>query len=64
FNSRIRRNIKLAEAPGFGQSVLDYAPESHGAVDYQAMANEVLDMEAVTTSPAGSEPGLQLARAA
>ena len=66
FNSRIRRNIKLAEAPGFGQSVLDYAPDSHGAIDYQAMANEVLDMEALaaTTTPANAAPQPQLARAA
>jgi chromosome partitioning protein len=45
FKTRIRRNIKLAEAPGFGQSVLDYAPGSAGAVDYIEMAQEVLAME-------------------
>ena len=28
FNSRIRRNIKLAESPSFGQSIFDYAPKS------------------------------------
>jgi chromosome partitioning protein len=44
FKTRIRRNIKLAEAPGFGQSVLDYAPGSAGAVDYIEMAQEVLAM--------------------
>src|SRR5687767_3036179 len=28
FETRIRRNIRLAEAPSFGQSILDYAPQS------------------------------------
>lgn len=46
FESRIRRNIKLAEAPGFGQSIFDYAPDSAGAQDYGALAEEVLRLEA------------------
>jgi len=41
FETRIRRNVRLAEAPSFGQSIFDYAPESHGAADYQALALEV-----------------------
>jgi chromosome partitioning protein len=41
FNARIRRNIRLAEAPSFGQSIFDYAPDSHGAEDYAALALEV-----------------------
>jgi len=42
FQTRIRRNIRLAEAPSFGQSILEYASSSHGAEDYRALANEVL----------------------
>jgi chromosome partitioning protein len=42
FNTRIRRNIKLAECPSFGQSVFGYAPTCHGANDYLALAQEVL----------------------
>ena len=42
FDTRIRRNIRLAEAPSFGQSIFQYAPRSHGAVDYQDLAHEVL----------------------
>ncbi len=42
FDSRIRRNIKLAEAPSFGQSIFDYAPTSAGAQDYQALVEEIL----------------------
>ncbi|MFQ5505455.1 MAG: ParA family protein [Planctomycetota bacterium] len=41
--SRIRRNVKLAEAPGFGMSVLGYAPGSPGAEDYLALTVEVED---------------------
>ncbi|MEM9416477.1 MAG: AAA family ATPase [Planctomycetota bacterium] len=37
----IRRNIKLAEAPSFGQSVLTYAPDSNGAKDYAKLARSV-----------------------
>ncbi|HUN82525.1 MAG TPA: AAA family ATPase [Phycisphaerae bacterium] len=41
FATRIRRNVKLAEAPSFGQSIFDYAPKSNGAEDYLALADEV-----------------------
>ncbi|MCL2646235.1 MAG: AAA family ATPase [Phycisphaerales bacterium] len=46
FDTHIRRNIKLAEAPSFGQSVHRYAPTSAGATDYQALAREILKEEA------------------
>src|SRR5262249_7958777 len=42
FDTRIRRNIKLAECPSFGKSIFDYAPHCHGAEDYAALAREVL----------------------
>jgi chromosome partitioning protein len=42
FRTRIRRNIKLAEAPSFGKSIFGYAPSCHGAEDYLALAMEVL----------------------
>jgi chromosome partitioning protein len=41
FQTRIRRNIRLAEAPSFGQSILQYAPTSNGAEDYRKLAEEV-----------------------
>jgi chromosome partitioning protein len=44
FETRIRRNIRLAEAPSFGQSIFGYAPDSHGAEDYRRLAAEVLGM--------------------
>src|SRR4051812_37299964 len=36
FKSKIRRNIKLAESPSFGQTILNYDPSSNGATDYRA----------------------------
>lgn len=40
--SRIRVNVRLAEAPGHGKTIFDYAPESNGAIDYSALAAEVI----------------------
>jgi len=56
FQTRIRRNIRLAEAPSFGQSIFQYAPDSHGAEDYRLLADEVLAMTCATlhaADPAG-----------
>jgi len=39
--TRIRRNIRLAEAPSFGQSIFQYAPASPGAEDYRRLADEL-----------------------
>ncbi len=50
FATRIRRNIKLAECPSFGQSIFGYAPSCHGAVDYRALAAEVLRSQATVLS--------------
>jgi chromosome partitioning protein len=42
FDTRIRRNVKLAECPSHGKSIFDYAPNCPGATDYAALANEVM----------------------
>lgn len=42
FQTRIRRNIKLAECPSFGQSIFSYQPQCNGAEDYAALAEELL----------------------
>ncbi len=42
FSTKIRRNIKLAEAPSFGQSIFEYAPSCNGAKDYGGLAAEVM----------------------
>lgn len=43
FNTVIHRTVKLAEAPSAGESVITYAPESKGAAEYQALAEEILN---------------------
>ena len=43
FTTQIRKNVRLAEVPGAGDSVFDYAPASHGAEDYRDLAQEVMD---------------------
>ena len=42
FKTYIRRNIRLAEAPGHGKTIFEYARNSHGAEDYQALSEELL----------------------
>lgn len=42
FATPIRRNIRLAEAPSFGRSIFNYAPESNGAADYRALTDELI----------------------
>lgn len=39
--TKIRKNVSLAEAPLAVQSILDYAPESNGAKDYTELASEL-----------------------
>jgi chromosome partitioning protein len=56
FQTRIRRNVRLAEAPSFGQTILQYAPTSHGAEDYRALAREVLAQQAFATTPHQARP--------
>jgi chromosome partitioning protein len=45
FDTKIRRNIKLAESPSFGQTIIAYDPGSNGAADYRNLAKEVLAMK-------------------
>lgn len=42
FKTVIRECVKIAEAPSFAQSVLSYAPNSHGAEDFMNLAKEFL----------------------
>jgi chromosome partitioning protein len=41
YRTEIRENVRLAECVSFGKTVFDYAPDSHGAEDYAALAREV-----------------------
>jgi len=42
FESLIPRNVRLAEAPSYGVSILQHDPRSPGALAYKALAEEVI----------------------
>lgn len=52
YSTIIPRNIRLAEAPGFGQSIFQYDPKSKGAEAYLAFAQEFLSRRGVSQVPA------------
>lgn len=43
FDTQIRKNVRLAEVAGAGDSIFDFAPTSHGAQDYRDLAMEVIN---------------------
>ncbi|NOR27749.1 MAG: AAA family ATPase [Lutibacter sp.] len=42
FKTIIQRNVRLSEAPSFGESIISYDATSKGAVNYLNLANEIL----------------------
>jgi chromosome partitioning protein len=38
----IRYNVRLSEAPGYGQTIFEYAPRSAGAQDYQRLTERIV----------------------
>jgi chromosome partitioning protein len=42
FDTSIRTNVKIAEAPSHAQSVLTYSPNSNGAQEYLMLADEII----------------------
>jgi len=43
FETEIRRDVKLGEAPAYGKSIFQHAANSRGAEAYEMLANEVLE---------------------
>jgi chromosome partitioning protein len=41
FKTKIRENIRLAEAPSFNESIIEYDKNSYAADDYRAFAKEI-----------------------
>lgn len=54
----VRSNVKLAEAPSFGRTIFEHAPDSNGAEDYAAVAAELLERQAGERAPAGPDAGV------
>jgi chromosome partitioning protein len=42
FDSIVPRSVRLAEAPSYGQSIVEYDPASRGGSAYEAFADELL----------------------
>jgi chromosome partitioning protein len=45
FETIIPRCVRLAEAPSFGQSIIQYNPRSKGAKAYQQLAQEIISLD-------------------
>ena len=43
YQTKIRKNVSLAEAPYEAQDIVTYAPKSNGAQDYLAFAEELIE---------------------
>ncbi len=42
FETVIQRNVKLSEAPSFGESIINYDAASKGASNYLSLAQEII----------------------
>jgi chromosome partitioning protein len=49
----IRMNTKLAEAPSHRKSIFEYAPQSHGAADYNRVVDWLLASSATQHQTTG-----------
>lgn len=56
FSTIIPRNIRIAEAPGFGQTIFQYDARSKGAEAYLALAREFLGRRGIQVAVAPIEP--------
>lgn len=48
FNTIVHRNVKLSEAPSYGQSIVEYDVSSTGAINYMNLAKELLQRNNMT----------------
>ncbi len=48
FESVVKSNVALAEAPAGGQTIFEYSPKSSGAEDYAALAKEIVNEQTKT----------------
>jgi chromosome partitioning protein len=42
FNTIIQRNVRLSEAPSYGESIISYDASSRGANNYLSLAEELI----------------------
>jgi chromosome partitioning protein len=58
YDTVIPRSVRLSEAPSFGKSILEYAPNGAAAIAYRALAKEFLKRH--DSSPTAPESGRTL----
>lgn len=55
--TKIRQNVRLAEAPSHGKTIFEYAPDSTGARDYDDLAAEILGVSSHSATLLSQSPG-------
>ena len=66
FRSVVPRSVRLAEAPSYGQAIVEYDPASRGAEAYEAFVGELIERlqlashqpSAISYQPLGDDDGL------
>jgi chromosome partitioning protein len=51
YQTVIPRSVRLSEAPSFGKSILEYAPNGAAAEAYRALAREFIQRNPPPTTP-------------
>jgi len=63
YDTIVPRNVRLAEAPGYGQPVAHYAPDSRGADAYRELADELRRRDGRSIAPPARLPPMGTATA-
>jgi len=58
FDTIIPRAVVLAEAPKFGKTILQYAPDSSAARAYRELAEEIINLEKLSNQPKADQSNL------
>ena len=56
----IRRNIKLAEAPSYGQTIFEYEQDCHGAEDYKEAAEFIRNSSPINQTAGFEQPPIEI----
>ena len=49
FKTIIQRNVRLGEAPSYGESIISYDASSKGANNYLSLAQELIEKNTVSS---------------
>lgn len=51
FQTKIRRTVKLREAPALGRTIFHHDPDGYGAMDYVSLSNELIERLGLNLKP-------------